>query len=63
MSVGSSASFELSITAFLNEAYKLKLSREKMALLAQKAEDEFVGVPCGIADPFAICCGKPLSGY
>nr|WP_245250279.1 galactokinase [Thermococcus stetteri] len=56
--LSSSASFELAVLAFLNEAYSLKLSRLEMALLAKKAENEFVGVPCGILDQFAIAFGR-----
>ncbi len=57
--LSSSASFELAVLAFLNEAYSLKLSRLDMALLAKKAENEFVGVPpCGILDQFAIAFGR-----
>ncbi len=52
--LSSSASFELAIIAFLNTAYDLDLSREGMALLSQKAENEFVDVPCGIMDQFTI---------
>ncbi len=56
--LSSSASFELAIMQFLNEVYNLGISREDMALLAQKAENEFVGVPCGIMDQFVIALGK-----
>ncbi|ASJ14859.1 galactokinase [Thermococcus radiotolerans] len=56
--LSSSASLELAVLAFLNEAYKLNLLPIEMALLAQKAENEFVGVPCGILDQFAIVHGK-----
>ncbi|NJE43443.1 galactokinase [Thermococcus sp. GR6] len=56
--LGSSASLELAVLAFLNEAYKLRLLPIEMALLAQKAENEFVGVPCGILDQFIMTHGK-----
>lgn len=56
--LSSSASFELAIADFLNEVYDLGLSRKEMALLSQKAENEFVGVPCGIMDQFVIALGK-----
>lgn len=56
--LSSSASLELAVIAFLNRAYYLNLSRLDMALLAKKAENEFVGVPCGILDQFAIAFGK-----
>ncbi|WP_456452756.1 galactokinase [Thermococcus sp.] len=56
--LSSSASFELAVMALLNEIYGLGLSPQKMALLAQKAENEFIGVPCGIMDQFIIAMGK-----
>ncbi|ASJ07683.1 galactokinase [Thermococcus pacificus] len=56
--LSSSASFELAVVAFLNKAYNLNLSRLEMVLLAKKAENEFVGVPCGILDQFSIAFGK-----
>ncbi|WP_179192985.1 galactokinase [Thermococcus litoralis] len=56
--LSSSASLELAVMAFLDKAYSLNLSRLEMALLAKKAENEFVGVPCGILDQFAIAFGK-----
>ncbi|ACJ16768.1 galactokinase [Thermococcus onnurineus NA1] len=56
--LGSSASLELAVLAFLNEAYKLRLLPIEMALLAQKTENEFVGVPCGILDQFTMTHGK-----
>jgi len=59
--LSSSASFEVAIIAFLNRALNLGLDRLNMALLAKKAENEFVGVPCGILDQFSIAFGK--EGY
>lgn len=56
--LSSSASFELAIMYFLNEIYSLKIPREEMAILSQKAENEFVGVPCGIMDQFVVALGK-----
>lgn len=52
--LSSSASLELAIFAFLNEAYDLGLTREEMALLGQRVENEYVGVSCGIMDQFAV---------
>ncbi len=56
--LSSSASFELATMYFLNEAYSLRISRKEMALLSQKAENEFVGVPCGIMDQFVVALGR-----
>ncbi len=33
----------------------------ELAKLCQRAESDFVGVPCGILDPFAIACAPPGS--
>ena len=33
--------------------------RVELARLCQRAESEFVGVPCGILDPYAIACSEP----
>jgi len=33
--------------------------RPSLALLCQRAEVEFVGVPCGAMDQFAVLCGAP----
>ena len=56
--LSSSASFELAILEFLNRAYSIRLSRIKKVFIAKKAENEFVNVPCGILDQFAITFGK-----
>lgn len=48
--MSSSAAFELATAFALCEHYGLKLSREDMARVARKAENAFVGVPCGILD-------------
>jgi len=46
-------------TAFgLNEIFGLNQSTLDMALLSQKAENEFVGVKCGLMDQFASLLGK-----
>jgi galactokinase len=56
--LSSSASIE-TLTAFaLNELYGFGLERMEMVKLSQRAENQFVGVNCGIMDQFAICMGK-----
>jgi galactokinase len=56
--MSSSAAVE-SATAFaLNELFGLNLERLDLVRLAQKAENEFVGVKCGIMDMFASVMGK-----
>ncbi|HHX53252.1 MAG TPA: galactokinase [Erysipelothrix sp.] len=56
--LSSSASIEVVTGAMLNEVYSLGLSMVDIALISQKAENEFVGVNCGIMDQFAVAMGK-----
>lgn len=56
--LSSSASLELAVMALLNEAYDLGLSRERMALLSQRVENDYVGMSCGIMDQFAVALGQ-----
>ena len=42
----------------LNEIFRLGLSRMEIALAAQKTEQQFAGLQCGIMDPFASLHGK-----
>lgn len=56
--LSSSASLELAVLAFLNEASDLGLSREELATLGQRVENDFVGVSCGIMDQFAVALGE-----
>ena len=56
--LSSSASLELAVMAFLDDAYDLGLSRERMAELSQRVENDFVGVSCGIMDQFAVALGR-----
>ncbi len=56
--LSSSASLELAVMALLNRMYELNLPPIEMALLAKEAENEFVGVPCGILDQFAVTFGR-----
>jgi galactokinase len=56
--LSSSASIEM-VTAFaLNDIYNWKYSIPDLIHLSQKAENEFVGVSCGIMDQFAVGQGK-----
>jgi galactokinase len=57
--LSSSASIETVTAAFINEKYGAsKLDRKELALLCQRAENNFVGVNCGIMDQFAAVMGK-----
>jgi galactokinase len=42
----------------LNDFYRLGLSKMEIALAAQKTEQQFAGLQCGIMDPFASLHGK-----
>ena len=56
--LSSSAAIESGMLFALNELYQLGLSRPEMALLAQGAENKFVGMNCGIMDMFASLMGR-----
>lgn len=56
--LSSSAAVECATVFALNELFGLQLERLTMVQTAQKAENEFVGLQCGIMDPFASMFGK-----
>lgn len=56
--MSSSAALECAVAFALNELFQLGLDTLQMVKLAQKAENEFVGVNCGIMDQFASMFGK-----
>lgn len=56
--LSSSAAVECAAAFALNELFQLRLERLAMVKLAQKAENEFVGLQCGIMDPFASMFGR-----
>ncbi len=51
--LSSSAALECSVVLALHDLYELPLSRQDLALVAQRAENEYVGVPTGIMDQTA----------
>ena len=55
--MSSSAALEAGFLFSLNELYGLNLDRLRMARLAQRSENEFVGLRCGIMDQFANLFG------
>lgn len=59
--LSSSAAYEVAVATFANEAFKLGISQKDIALLAQKAENQFIGVQCGIMDQFISALGQPDS--
>lgn len=61
--LSSSAAIESGLAVALNDLYDLKESRLELVKLSQKAENEFVGVNCGIMDQFASIFGKKDSVF
>lgn len=56
--LSSSASIEVLTAYAARELFGFTLDFVEMAKLAQKAENQFIGVNCGIMDQFAIAMGK-----
>lgn len=56
--LSSSASLEVLMAVILNDAFDFGLDMVKMVKLSQQAENQFVGVNCGIMDQFAVGMGK-----
>ena len=56
--LSSSAAIEVSTSFALLSASDHKIDRTKLALLAQRAENEYVGMRCGIMDQFVSCQGR-----
>ncbi|MFP5081646.1 galactokinase [Pedobacter sp. JCM 36344] len=56
--LSSSASIEVIMAYALNDYFNLGLERIQIPLLAQKVENEFIGVNCGIMDQFAVAFGE-----
>ncbi|MFC8173284.1 galactokinase [Streptomyces sp. NPDC057325] len=54
--LSSSAALEVVTALALNDLFGLGLSRPELARLAQRAENAFVGVPCGVMDQMASAC-------
>ena len=51
--LSSSAAVECAVACAAAELYGVEISRLELALVAQRAENEMVGVPCGIMDQAA----------
>ncbi len=56
--MSSSAALEAGLAFALNAVFNLGLRRVELAKIAQRAENEFVGVKCGIMDQFASLLSK-----
>ncbi|MFJ8011370.1 galactokinase [Streptomyces sp. NPDC096339] len=55
--LSSSAALECAVAVAYDELHGLRLSGADLARIAQRAENAFVGVPCGIMDQMASVCG------
>ncbi len=56
--LSSSASIEVVTSVILNALFGLGIPLDRQAILARKAENQYIGVNCGIMDQFAIAMGK-----
>jgi galactokinase len=56
--LSSSASLEVAVATLLEAATGVKLDAAARALLCQRAEHRYVGVPCGIMDQFISVMGR-----
>ena len=56
--LSSSAAIESGAIFLLNELYQLGLSKMELVQLAQRGENHFVGMKCGIMDMFASVMGR-----
>ncbi|MEV0162796.1 galactokinase [Nonomuraea fuscirosea] len=56
--LSSSAALEVAVASALNDVHELGLTPMELALLSQKAENDFVGMPCGIMDQAASALGR-----
>lgn len=54
--LSSSAALEVVTAYALNELFGLGLTGPELAVVAQRAENAFVGVPCGVMDQMASAC-------
>ncbi|WP_373514824.1 galactokinase [Persicitalea sp.] len=59
--MSSSAALECCLLFALNELFDLGLDRLEIVKMAQRAENEYVGMKCGIMDQFASVFGKEQS--
>src|SRR5271170_2054469 len=55
--LSSSASIEVASMFAMLHVADASLPLPKVALLCQRAENDYVGAPCGIMDQFVSCCG------
>lgn len=56
--LSSSAALEVLTSYLLLDVFGYEIDRKYISLISKKAENEFVGVSCGIMDQFSIAFGK-----
>jgi galactokinase len=56
--LSSSAAVEVNTAYAISKIFNIDISREKLALMGQAAENQFVGTNCGIMDQFIIANAK-----
>lgn len=56
--LSSSAAIEVATGLAMLDNCRIEIDRVNLAKLCQQAENEFVGMRCGIMDQFISCCGK-----
>ncbi len=56
--LSSSAALEMATAFFLKQIFPFEMERTDLARLCQEAENNFVGVNCGILDQFSSAMGK-----
>ncbi|MFD3539066.1 galactokinase [Streptomyces sp. NPDC058662] len=54
--LSSSAALEVATALALDDLYALGLTRTELAALARRAENAYVGVPCGVMDQMVSAC-------
>lgn len=57
--LSSSAALELSVAAAIAALYEHQIPPLELAQIAQRAENEFVGMPCGLMDQMVSMLGEP----
>ena len=59
--LSSSASLEVALAVALTCLYGIEIEGLELVRLCQRAENEFVGMPCGIMDQYAVYFAEPES--